>query len=160
MPCQNPSMRLFILSFLSLLIFTSEASYAISSTRSCAGLLGVWEQTEMEEGEMPAIFSIAADCKMTMIQADYHAGDTPLAFDSLFEEQGQLRIQYSTAPGALGSDGQPFPDPLPEELREALRGNVYQMPDGALRFGLDILDLLCGTGPDRCVSSPFVRRFD
>jgi hypothetical protein len=126
----------------------------------CLALAGVWEQSDLtEEDPIPAIFSLAPDCRVLMIQANSEEGEVPLQFEFLFKEGGQLRIQYGILPGARDAEGNPFPDPLPEGLREALQGNVYQMPDGSLRFSLDILDALCGAGSDRCVSSPFIRRF-
>jgi hypothetical protein len=144
-------------SFLLLISALCLAPHALA----CEGLTGVWEQQleETEAAENPAIFTIAEDCRIIMIQAEYRSGDTPLTFESIFRESGQLRIQYRIIPGAMDPEGNPYPSPLPEELHTALRGNVYPMNDGSLRFSLDILDALCGTGEDRCVSSPFVRRF-
>ncbi len=128
---------------------------------ACEGMTGVWEQQmeDSEPGQKAAVFTIHEDCRITVIQAEYHSGDTPLTFESIFRESGQLRIQYGIIPGAMDPEGNPYPSPLPEELHTALRGNVYPMNDGSLRFSLDILDALCGTGENRCVSSPFVRRF-
>lgn len=151
---QNKVMKttflLFILGFFGI----SAPAYSLN----CQPLSGVWEQQETEMDQKPVILSIAADCRITLIQAMYQEGDTPLKFEFLFEEKGRLRVQYGVVPGARGTDGEVFPDPLPEDLLKTLRGNVYQLPDGSLKFSLDILDELCGAGPERCVSSPFVRK--
>lgn len=145
------------LTTLALALILSNGALA-ANTCDCGSIAGLWKQVDSET-QVTTFLKIPASCTNVQIQQNQsQSEDWNMITDRILCEKGSFRIQYRFRNGYVDEDGVKFGYPLPQNVAEALRGDLREFADGSISLGIDAIDSLCVMNDGKpCESSHFVK---